>query len=446
MSIHILTGKPGGGKGAVASDQIEQELVYGDRAILTSLAVRVQPWVRWVRVLGFKVKPKPEIGWKAYLQDKYNGRDFDVEKRLIYLNEDEAKEFYLRRKNCSGVVVLEAQRDSKGRIESYDTKGALENGGVMYVIDEAWRDFGARDWQNTGKGAIFYTAQHRKLGDTVFFVTQHTKQIETALRQVAQDFWVVTNHAKFNLGIFRQPAVFSIAVFTEPPLGTSQPATERRVFRFDRKGLGGTFDTSAGTGVAGRSGADLNEKKKGLPWWLMIFGIVLIGFLFVKVPGWMGKGVFKLAGFGPKVPGSTSPAGTEGSSNTASVSVSSWAYPGGPKLEKGVAGGNEVDRSAGLQEPEIVCTGKAILGGKVMVFLSDGRIEGVPAVERVEADHVVVRGVRYRMSSPVKATGREYEPYQPALPGQDEQAARVRQYRVRFGEKEFLSSPQRTVD
>src|SRR5882724_5595688 len=50
---------------------------------------------------------------------------------------------------------------------------------VFYCIDECWKFFNARDWQNTGPGVLFYSAQHRKLGDTLLLLTQHSKQVES---------------------------------------------------------------------------------------------------------------------------------------------------------------------------------------------------------------------------------------------------------------------------
>lgn len=275
MSVHFICGRPGNGKGLVAMDVIIKELVSSDRCIITNLPVFVEPWCRNIRRFGGQREHRPEKGLRHYLLEKY-GKDFEVRKRLHVLSDDATGEFYLRRVVGGEVLEVNAERDDKGRVVSFDTSVALREGGMLYVTDEAWKFFGARDWQQTGKGVQFYGAQHRHLGDDWFIVCQHTKQVDTAFRMIAQDYWVVVNHSKRKLGFLRQPDIFSVSEFASPPEAKAEPPMSRRVFRIDKKGVGGCYDTAGGTGVSGSGGADILEKKRGLNF-LWIFAFLLLG-------------------------------------------------------------------------------------------------------------------------------------------------------------------------
>jgi len=51
------------------------------------------------------------------------------------------------------------------------------------------------------------------------------------------------------------------------------------------KGLASLYDTAKGVGIHGQAGADMGEKKKGLPWWVGVSVIVIIAVLcFTIIP------------------------------------------------------------------------------------------------------------------------------------------------------------------
>ena len=283
--ITFITGKPGGGKGLVALKEIIDYLVNSDGAVVTNLALKCAPWVRRTSKRG-KRSMVGEVGLSAYLHSKY-GKDFDCDKRVFILPEETMGSFYLYRvefvRDAEGAVLssklIKAQviTDEKGKVDSYETGPALANGGILYCVDEAWKFYGARSWQDTGKGVLFYGAQHRKLNDRLLIVCQNTKQVDTALRMVAEDFWVCCNHGKKKLGFFRQPEMFSVSQFDQVPSGSSIDPMCRNMFKLDKKGLGGCYDTAAGVGVAGGMGADIGEKAKGLPFWVIFVALVFMG-------------------------------------------------------------------------------------------------------------------------------------------------------------------------
>jgi hypothetical protein len=269
--ISFITGKPGGGKGLLSMQQLIDELRNGTRPIITSLAVKVEPWVS----AGWQ----PMIGLRQYLLKKHS-KEFDVTKRMFILPDEEAAEFFLWRVVDGKLVKAEGEykgtKDSGARLMGFDTKLASQSGGVLYCIDEAWKHWGSRNWQRTGDGMLFYGAQHRKFGDDVLICTQHTKQIDPAIQRVAQDFWVVKNHGKMSFGMFRQPAVFSVSIYDQAPTGASIEPMSRKLFTLDRAGLAQTYDTSAGVGLSGRMMADVGSRTKGLPAWTMILAVFAV--------------------------------------------------------------------------------------------------------------------------------------------------------------------------
>jgi len=290
----------------------------------------------------------------------------------------------LHRKNCDGWIKLPVTKtDNQGLIVEYETTKAMENGGVLNVTDESWKDFNSRDWQKTGKGVLYYASQHRKLGDDWLIVTQNTKQIETALRQVAQDFWVVRNHGKLSIGKFRQPSMFTVAVFEQPPTGMSEPM-ERRMFRLDKPGLGSCFDTAAGIGIIGGGGADLHERKRGIPWQFFVVAAIALGFGVYKLPrllGWFVGRSLPKHGQVQKVTTQILPQRTVQRTNESYSTVTN---------------GSETH----VEVPVVKVTGYTALRSGAIVYFSDGTTERGSSVQYLSERYCIVNGKKYDMAAP----------------------------------------------
>jgi len=323
MSITFVTGKPGGGKGLVTvRDFIIQELVHGERSIVAAFDLHVEPWVRVTRRFGVK-HYRAEMGLRWYLLKKF-GKDFGVRKRVRKIGHSEAAQFYLHRLDADGNEVnVSALRDSKGAVTSFDTSPLLASGGQVYVIDEAPMHFGARDWATTSKGVMFYGRQHRHFGDDVILCAQHTKQVESELQRLAQEFWVCTNRGKLRWMGFKQPAVFVVDIYDKPPIGPSVSAIDKRIFKLDRVGLGGCYDTSGGVGITGTGAADIGAKTRGIPWWFLIVAFVLFGVFLVWGTGKVGD---KLAqAFAKKKPAPAIAAATNSPPSVVSMTATNSA-------------------------------------------------------------------------------------------------------------------------
>jgi len=404
--IHFLTGKPGAGKGLVAMKEIIDELRLSKRPIVTNLAVRLHPWVSGAYV--------PQQGLLSFLHRTY-GTTFNAEKRIRILSDDEMRTFYLFRLGYD----LPSTKDSKGRVESFDV-ASLTDSGVFYVLDEVWKTMGARDWQDTGKGLLFYNAQHRKLGDEVYLCTQSFRQVDTAVRQVAQDYLHVRNHGFERLGVFRQPNVFTVSYYQDPPGTSGSPSLMKKTFRLDREGIASCYDTSAGVGVGGGRAADVGARKSGLAFsWIFVFAVIALvlvaggvhygrktlGFVLtgkwdvgapaekITRPAAVGAPAPQIVGNFAHQPDATGHAITH-SQNLPAVSPEATAVvrPGPASLTR--AGGIPSIPA----QTDVFLTGVIAFGQTAAVMLSDGSSYKMtdPAVELVTEKFVVIYGRLYK--------------------------------------------------
>lgn len=310
MAIRFITGKPGDGKSMTAVQALQRELMNGKRHIITNLPVF------------------PGRTW-AFLKQRF-GVEIDTA-RITILDEDQTKRFFLHRgAGVQAPMPLEKKDGGDGRIDYAQCVRTVNpspglvleervngylNGGVLYIIDEAHLHFGSRQWQDTAQSALFYLSQHRKMGDDVFFVTQHVKQVDSALRRLAAEFWRVTNYGnRFPFGV-KLPDYFVIDVFNTEPSLLGQIVDVRKI-RLDVEGLASCYDTAAGVGLVGQL-ADTKQQRKGIPWQvvpvvLLILGVGALflakgsGNLFAKE---MMKGIPPPTSNSPGVTQTPSPAG-----------------------------------------------------------------------------------------------------------------------------------------
>jgi len=246
MSIHFISGKPGGGKSLYATKMIIDELLYGTRCVITNVPLK----------LG---------NLNDYLQREYPNKSIDLHKRVILFNEEEMKGFFtIRPEGSRGPTLLSKEAWAKGEKPDYT---GITDSGVAYFVDEVHIGFNARAWMDTGRDVLYYLSQHRKLGDTVVWITQAINNVDKQFRSVTQDYTFIRNLAKERMSHFSLPSIFTRQTYTTPPTDNSTPM-ETGSFRMNVKGLASLYDTAKGVGIHGQAGADMGEKKKGLPWWV----------------------------------------------------------------------------------------------------------------------------------------------------------------------------------
>lgn len=275
MSIHFISGKPGGGKSLFAVRKLIDDLVLTDRTIVTNIALNL-----------------PELS--AYLQERYPNKSIDLHRRVRIIGDDESREFYLfrgRDKSKDDAPYGDWYNCDKptanGRI---DYSYAITLGSVLYVIDEAHLFWNARSWQNTGPAVMFYNSQHRKIGDDVLLISQHVMNVDKQMRSLVQDYTYIRNHRKERFALFfRSIPFFTRSVYMEPYTG-SQNQVEAGVFKLDVSGICKCYFTQAGIGIMGRE-ADTKEPRKGLPMTLLMGIFILLGIGAFYIPDLIAKGV-----------------------------------------------------------------------------------------------------------------------------------------------------------
>jgi len=297
----------GSGKGVYTVIKTIEELQDTDRHIITNFAYRINPWVRKIG----KRKSRGEKGFKAHLLDTC-GEDYNIEKRIHIIPDEDMANFYLWRINDAGELIkLDGIYDKRsGKLEGFDPEAFEKTQPCVYVVDEAQRFWSARDWQKTSDALSFYVTQHRKATDDVWVACQHLSQLDKQMRVLFQEYHTCVNHKFRKMSVFKQPNVISVIVSNEAP---EQRVTNLghlpKIIRFDPLGIGSCYDTASGVGVQGRA-ADILQKPKGLPWWGIFALVILGGLLIIVAAKGLGIGVGKLltGGFNKPKPVKIEPA------------------------------------------------------------------------------------------------------------------------------------------
>jgi len=205
MSIHAISGKPGGGKSMYAVRMMLDELVHGSRPIITNVALN----------LG---------RLNEYLQKEYPLKNIDIFARVRLMDDDMTGKFWTYRPKGRDewvrIPTLSKEEWSSGKKPQY---AGIEDAGVMYVIDECHNFFNSRAWTETGRDVLFYLSQHRKLGDTVVWITQAVMNVDKQFRSVTQDYTYLRNLTKEKMGLFRLPAMFVRKTYGSPATDIVQP-------------------------------------------------------------------------------------------------------------------------------------------------------------------------------------------------------------------------------
>lgn len=309
MSIHFRSGKPGGGKTLKAVSDIVAILLSDDkRVIVTNIPLDLDKLQHYLHDLGSTVH---------------------VMTRVYLLSEEETFYFYLHRGPLR--IVMEPVR----KLTAAEKKAGVDSGadimpdyaesiahpvaglGIIYFIDEIHLFFNSREWQDTGKRAIYYLSQHRKLNDVVHCITQSIQNVDGQFRRLAQDFSYVRNHRVEKFKGFRRGDGFVELVYLQPVLtGNEEPCT-KNTFKLDLK-LASVYSTAGGVGLPGGNSADGGKIVKGFPLktlYYVIGAIVVSVFLIlIFLPRIVKKGA---ASFVKPPAAATSNSGASGSSPVA---------------------------------------------------------------------------------------------------------------------------------
>ena len=393
MSTIFVSGKKGGGKSYYTMKLICEELVFGDRPVLTNMSIK---WPQFME----------------YLDTQYPSRKSDWFKRILILDRDECYHFWRYRMDTAGrkakLTVGKSARIIEGRsVEDFqiDTPDhSTGDRGIFYVIDEAQNFFSSyADWKDIGPEAMWYSEQERKWGDDELMVSPGGLRIVKAWRDQGQEFHYLRNWAKERLSRFRGPGYFQRTIMNKPATGTMTDIQARvDYFRLDKR-LADCYDTNAGVGVVGVRG-DLGKVAKGVSLMWIIPALALLGFMVWKAPDLLAYGFVK--GFTQHKPAAVLGAVVSTNAQTVAIAPSvPPVVPPHPLSSRGRFGRLGGFSDASSQFPysapsDVVVDAVAQLpGGKVWIHLSDGRTLVNPAHGVLTSDGLLLGKDFY----PVKA-------------------------------------------
>jgi len=306
MAISLYLGLPGDGKSMSGVRKLVSVLTQGNRYVITNLPL--------------------EMGeLQSYLRKEY-GRDCDCMRRVVLLEQEQVRKFWLVRGEGWRMLDIEENQYAKnvfpslqsvyrwrvasGSVRRDDLAGKLEpevvqlvESGVVekgdsgelalsacYIIDEAQNFWPARSFQTTPRGLLFYLSQHRHVGDDCVFITQKEGQVEKVVRNLVMEFWVFRNVGQRRRLGFRLPGVFGYSCYTEPPSSVGAIYQSVGTFRMDTEGLANCYRTADGVGVGGPTmEADTKHKKSGLSWKWAIGILMAVMFAAIWAPGLLAK-------------------------------------------------------------------------------------------------------------------------------------------------------------
>ena len=381
MSIHFISGKPGGGKTLYSVRLIVDELVNGSRTIITNVPIKIG------RLNEYLQQTYPKAYQKQFLTDP----PVHIIDRVILIDEEQISTFFAIRPKCVRIATVTNEEWKSGVRPDFSI---CRDEGVLYVLDEVHIAFNARAWASTGHEVLYYLSQHRKLGDDVICITQAISNVDKQFRSVAQDFTYIKNLSKQNVGLFRLPAMFTRNTYAQPATDNQKPM-ETGTFSLDTSGLASLYDTAKGVGIHGRSGADTNARKKGFHWlWFLVaFPLILWG-IFQYLPVILNK----VTASNPSVQ-QIKPHKNELPPQQQNNSSPSDIDPLRSHSENDSIH-SQLARRTEKQGPEVTCTGYFILRDKPTVFLSDGRTVYADDVGRITRNSVICYGETFRISVP----------------------------------------------
>lgn len=341
MPSFTIYGKKGGGKTYLALLKIIDELAYGDRVVVTTVALKL-----------------PELS--AYLAKRYPKKNIDVNTRVRILTRQQGREFWLHREWGNDIVECSHEDYAKGLNPDYT---AHSRGGIFYVIDEIHVDFDARAWARCGPGLTYYNSQERKLLDDQLYITQFLELVDKRVKGFSQEFLVCRNwrYERF-LTIFSKGSGMEVRHYAQPPTGLRDFPNEVHRYKIDPE-IAACYDTSAGIGFKGAGRADTQQKgrKFALPMWALFLTAIPVAALAWGADAAVTKAFTKVGNMG-SVP--------TGKANTIKEPVTFGANQNGradPVYVEGIAG----------------------LGRGAVAFLSDGS-----QVRTSEGATVALDGVR----------------------------------------------------
>lgn len=256
-TLNIVIGETGSGKSMFEMLVMEHFIMQNDpRPIVTTLSIQL-----------------PEFA--DYLQNKY-GTDApgNLASRIVRIyKEDLAKFWRVRGIQYNGDYEYGPKK--VGVFGGPDWQVAMP--GVIYLLDEAYVCFKAREFQKNSGEFLDYQPQARKL-DVIIAVAPASSLLDKAFRDLANQCIVLTNMYKVKVKGFTAQRKLLARVYKNCPPIRGEEVLEELSLTIDPKGLAKCYRSEEGIGVIGTT-ADKGRVAKGIPWWFIFPGAVCIGIL-----------------------------------------------------------------------------------------------------------------------------------------------------------------------
>ena len=256
--LSLITGPNGSGKTLYALHQIVQELLKGQRYIVTSIAIDL-----------------PALS--QYLSHKYQNNPVDVFARVYKLqNLEQMRQFW----RYTGPFTWTEYGIEANDLGNYGgPKWQAFVPPTLYVLEELQVTFNSREWGKTAREFTDFQTQHRHFGHDVLGLTPALSLIEKQFRVLCGECVVLKNLYQSRVGIWKHSRKINYRVFSNaPPMPGEIPSFTGDMF-IDAKGLAGCYDTSGGIGHAGGRSADKGKESGGIPWKYGVLGALLLAFL-----------------------------------------------------------------------------------------------------------------------------------------------------------------------
>jgi len=211
--ITAITARIGGGKTLWSVIQIIKSLEKTDRLIVTDIPLVMS-------------NASGRLWTIAEYCHMFIKRPIDVSKRIVYLDFEQAREFwryvpadgydeaYVSEQLQSGKVAYVESEWKYGRsrllclpnkkndvfkvvpdfaFRCGDVRG---NRGIDYFIDEAHKKFPPLYYQTVGAACDWYVSELRRLDDNLFWITQHPEKVDKNFRRLTTEWFQVQNMSK----------------------------------------------------------------------------------------------------------------------------------------------------------------------------------------------------------------------------------------------------------
>lgn len=244
--LTFVVGANGSGKSLYAMHLLIDELRFGKRKIVTTLALDMA-----------------ELN--DYCQRMWPNEVIDVYGRVLCIGEQQLAKYW-RYRGPAAFGEYGSEAVTRGEFGCKDWDEYHADAGVLYLLDEIEVGFGTREWQKNGLEFTKYQPQHRKFSDDVYAIAPSSALVDKQYRLLCNRCVVLQNQYQLKIWLLKAPRKIVARWYLNTPPEKGEPHFQKEDIYIDGAGLAKCYKTQGGIGVCGRN-ADKGKESKGLPWW-----------------------------------------------------------------------------------------------------------------------------------------------------------------------------------